>query len=123
MATTVDALRLRLVMGREHWNVPQQYGGDGWQMWHKNDKGSVIVSTADWDDHGEWTHASIAWADRLPTYEDLALLHEAVWPDGFAYQVFAPPNRHVNFHQYALHLWGRTDGVNVLPDFGSGGMI
>lgn len=60
---------------------------------------------------------------EMPTYDDLCLLHRAVFKDGYAYQVFAPPSRHVNIHQYALHLWGRSDGKPVLPEFGCEGTI
>ena len=46
-----------------------------------------------------------------------------MFPEGWAYQVFAPPWAHINIHPNALHLWGRLDGANVLPDFGSWGTI
>lgn len=109
-------------MGRKQWNAPEPFGPDGWQMLHKSGKGSVLVTTADHDGN-EWTHASIAWTDRLPTYYELSQLHEAVWPEGFAYQVFPAPDQHINIHQFALHLWGLADGKNVLPDFGIHGTI
>jgi hypothetical protein len=85
--------------------------------------GSVIVTQAS---HGaaEWVHASIARERHMPTYADLARLHEAVFGSRrFAYQVFASADRHVNIHARALHLWGRADGRNVLPDFGAEGTI
>ena len=46
-----------------------------------------------------------------------------VFAPGFAYQVFAPPTRHVNIHEHALHLWGRVDGKSITPDFGAFGTI
>jgi hypothetical protein len=86
--------------------------------------GSVIVSTALQDDGHEWTHASWAYDERLPTYEELALLRTAVWGStGWAFQVFAPPASHVNLHAYALHLWGRVDGANPFPNFGASGSV
>lgn len=122
MSATVDGLRLRRMMGKGLWGVPTPFGPDGWRMitlgtgsvW-----GSVIVTTSDvpGDPH-EWTHASISWTDRLPTYAELCRLKEAVWGgDGYAYQVFAPASEHVNIHEFALHLWGRADGAPVLPEF------
>jgi hypothetical protein len=84
---------------------------------------TIIVTRADHDGFGEWLHASIARHERLPSYMDLTRLHRAVWPEGFAYQVFASLGRHVSIHKHALHLWGRADGANVLPDFGKFGTI
>ena len=49
-------------------------------------------------------------------------MHRAVFP-GYAYQVFAPPESHVNIHGNALHLWGRADGKPILPEFGDMGTI
>jgi hypothetical protein len=56
----------------------------------------------------------------VPDYADLKLLHTAVFADGWAYQVFAPPVKHVNIHEHVLHLFGRLDGSPVLPDFTCG---
>lgn len=85
--------------------------------------GSIIVTQAA-HDGDEWIHASIARANRMPTYDDLCTLKEAVWgPEGEAYQAFVSASRHVNIHPNALHLWGRADGSRVLPEFGAGGSI
>lgn len=85
--------------------------------------GSVIVTQAE-HDGTEWLHASIAWMNHTPTYADLAVLKTGVFgPGRFAYQVFPAASEHVNIHPHALHLWGRADGVNVLPAFGAGGTI
>jgi hypothetical protein len=119
MATSVNALRIRRVLGRGNWSTPSPHGPDGWSMVELNGQASVIVSVADHGDD-EWIHASIARPDRMPSYDDLKLLHAAVFGDGWAYQVFAPPSDHVNIHKHALHLWGRLDGAAVLPDFTDG---
>jgi hypothetical protein len=123
LGTSIDALRLRAVMGRDAWAVPEPFGSDGWVMARRDGAGSVIVTCASVDG-AEWLHASIAGRDRLPTYHDLVRLHHAVWGTrGYAFQVFAPTKRHVNIHEHALHLWGRLDGVSPLPDFGMYGTI
>ncbi len=81
-------------------------------------KGAIIVSQADHDDV-EWLHASIAFTERMPTYEELAILHRAVFGrKRYSYQLFVPESSHVNIHAHALHLWGRVDGKPALPDFG-----
>ena len=89
--------------------------------------GSIIVSQSDWPERPgeEWLHASIARDDRMPSYADLTALHKAVFGARYAYQVFAPPSRHVNIHPNALHLWGRVDDGDgrILPDFGTAGTI
>lgn len=110
----VDGLRLRRVMGRKIWAVPERFG-PGWAMRNAVVDGSVIVTIAPDDDGVEWVHASIAYRHRLPTYDELCQLHRAVFGDGFAYQQFVPPELHVSIHEHALHLWGRADGKPVLP--------
>jgi len=125
MPTTTNALQIRKRLGREGWGVPEPFGSDGWRLVHKTGRGSVIVSTANhWG--REWTHASMAWQDHVPSYNDLVDLHHAVWgSEGWAMQVFAPRTEHVNIHEYALHLWGPADGVRPdgIPDFGRLGTI
>lgn len=83
----------------------------------------VIGSAAPWEGV-EWIHASIAHRDRDPSYAELTALHAAVFGrERYSFQVFAPADRHVNIFAHALHLWGRADGVNPLPDFGAFGTI
>lgn len=122
MPTTVDGLRLRRVLGRATWRVPERFGPDGWSMDSLDQDSRVIVSVADFDG-SEWIHASISHPDRMPTYDDLVLLHEAAFRDGWAYQVFAPAEHHVNIHAHVLHLWGRVDGKAAMPNFGAMGTI
>jgi hypothetical protein len=122
---TVDGLRLRKIMGRYGWCAPARYGVDGWMMRRYDRTGSLLVSTSTYPDTPFlWTHASIAYNDHLPTYKDLVQLHRAVWGDtGWAYQVFTPTADHIDIHEHALHLFGRADGVRVLPDFAQFGSI
>ena len=71
-----------------------------------------------------WLHASISWRDEIPSYEELALLHESVFGKARnSYQVFSAADRHVNFHPNSLHLWGLASGDRALPDFGRYGMV
>lgn len=95
------------------------FGPDGWRFDNLNGRSSVIVTVAD-AEGDDWIHASIAHRDHMPSYSDLKLLHAAVFGNRWAYQVFAPPDEHVNIHSFALHLWGRLDGAPVLPDFTNG---
>lgn len=122
-AGSIDALAVRRRLGRRDWAPPQPYGPDGWSLLRRGGDGSVLVSAAVMGDGHEWVHASMTRAARVPSYEDLVALHAAVFADGWAYQVFAPPARHVNRHAFALHLWGRLDGAPVLPEFALDGCI
>ena len=129
MTSSMDPLRIRRVLGRDKWAVPEEMGPDGWLFLGANEShpGRVIVTCSDMamvpgGDRTEWLHASIS-RPEMPTYEDMTLLHRAVFGKGYAYQVFAPPSDHVNIHATALHLWGRLDGKPVLPEFGALGTI
>lgn len=129
----VNILDVRRRLGRERWGVPFElaiYGlddGSSWVVPHLLEPMRILVSHAPIEtaesDSEPWIHASIAHRDRMPTYDELAAMHRAVWPTGWAYQVFAPPAEHVNIHDHALHLWGRPDGRALLPNFGAQGTI
>lgn len=115
-ATSFRPLEIRRRLGRGDWSTPTPFGPDGWRYVELAGRSSVIVSCAPCDGD-DWVHASIARPDRMPDYADLTLLHAAVFGDGWAYQVFAPPSDHVNIHERALHLFGKLDGSPALPDF------
>jgi hypothetical protein len=114
-----NPLRIRKVLGRVVWGPPIPFGPDGWRFDRAERTGSVIVTCAP-KDGLDWVHASIAYPTHMPGYEDLKTLHRAVFGNGWAYQVFAPPSDHINIHNFALHLFGRLDGKPVLPDFTEG---
>jgi hypothetical protein len=114
--TTIDALKIRRRLGRDTWEPPTEFGPDGWVFLNRSRRQSLIVTAADRDDI-EWTHASLAGISELPTYLNLREVHSAVWGEhGYSYQAFVPLALHVNIHPYALHLWGRSDGLPVLPE-------
>ena len=111
-------------------NRPQPYGPGGFGIvlgWPRGKgrvrkSGSVLVTVAD-HDGAWWIHASMQREDRMPSYDDLATLHYAVFGDRWAYQLFAPPEHHVNLHPRCLHLWGLESGEAILPNFGAEGTI
>jgi hypothetical protein len=126
VTASINGVELWRKLGTHRWAVPKAWGPDGWMLQAKNGDGIVIVTVAPPpipdDQEADWIHASIS-RKTMPTYGDLAKLHQAVWPDGWAYQMFAPPSEHVNIHERALHLWGRLDGSPVMPNFGVYGTI
>lgn len=94
--------------------------------------GSLIVTQFSLDGQrddpaGEWLHASLAWAARTPSHDEMRMLHRAVFGRRrWAYHVHAPADRYVDGtgttpvgpgHEHALHLWGRVDGSPAMPDF------
>lgn len=120
MASNVDALAIRRGL-QEHdpgWGAPVPFGPDGWAFVHHDRHASCIVSSAVMPDGTEWVHASITAGTTEAAYAALKTLHRAVWgTTGWAYQVFAPPQDHINLHANCLHLFGRLDGKPELPDF------
>lgn len=106
-------------------SLPDDWSGDGYKLRHLATQTTLIVSAARWDRGDVWVHASISHPAEVPTYDELCMVHRAVFGDRWAYQVFAPPARHVNYHDYCLHLWGRDgdEAGRVLPDFGRWGVI
>lgn len=123
MAELVNGLRIRKRLGRDKWRAPNMFGPDGFYYLPMDPgTGKVIVTGMDRDGMG-WIHASIS-RPVLPSYDDLVMLHSAIWgADGYSYQVFAPADKHVNIHERTLHLWGLADGSPVLPDFAEFGTI
>ena len=113
--SSLDALQIRRRLGRGDWSTPVPFGSDGWMVERLDGTARILVSVASCDG-ADWIHASIA-RPEMPSYADLRLMHAAVFGDGWAYQVFAPPADHVDLHRTALHLFGRLDGAPGLPDF------
>jgi hypothetical protein len=113
---SINAITVRRVLGRHEWSRPEMFGPDGW-VFRRHDRSASVIVTVACHDGADWIHASIAGRDTMPSYEDLKLLHRAVFGEWWAYQVFAPPSQHVNIHENALHLWGRLDRKAVLPLF------
>lgn len=115
----IDGLRLRKIFGRHEWLPPEPWG-TGWAMASRRGFDSILATAAELDGR-VIIHASMTRADRLPSYDDLVLLHRATWcdgrhPDGHAYLCFVPPAEHVNIHPRALHLYGYRDGSRMVPD-------
>lgn len=120
----LNALAIRRALDPAVFGPPMPLGTDSWAFNRKDQQGRVIVSVSPYPDDGDlWIHASISWRDHMPSYEDLKMLHGAVFGDRWAYQVFVPAAKHYNHHEWCLHLWGRLDGARVLPDFAPGGTV
>lgn len=102
------------------WRIAE-YGADGFKaIWWKRQL-SLMVSGAVEGDGRRWIHLSVAGRDRLPTWDELVEVRDALFGrETQAIQVLAPSSRHVNIHPFCLHLWIGVDG-DGLPDFTRGG--
>lgn len=70
-----------------------------------------------------WLHLSVSLKKRMPTYEELKLVKKIfIGPDRQAIQLFPREVKHINIHEYCLHLWCCVEG-DGLPDFGRWGTI
>lgn len=84
---------------------------------------AVILSGAVELDGRRWIHVSVSRRDRVPSYEDLALIKRVfIGRDKRALQLFVPEAEHVNVHRFCLHLWHCLDG-DGLPDFRAQGQV
>lgn len=121
ISTSFNILAIRRTLGLDRFLPPEEFGPDGWRLVGTERTESVILSAFRLaDDDTDWIHASWAGPGRVPSYEEMILLHRAVWGDtGYSYQVQAPVAQHINIHPNALHIWGRRDGKSILPEFGS----
>jgi hypothetical protein len=128
-----DRLDVRMMHKRlgQYWSEPEPLvidgveGEDSWLFVGPGGAKMIVSYDQDSEPGVEWIHASMSYEGdyRLPSYMDLKRMHAAVFGDGHAYQVFVPPQNHINIRNNVLHLWGRVDGKPVLPDFGWQGMI
>lgn len=130
MSLYLNPAQIRRTLGRKEWSAAIPFGPEGFRFDRMTDDGRpasrviVTVATAPGSGSQEWIHASISHADHMPSYEELVVLHKAVWgTEGWAYQCFAPIDDHVNISQWVLHLWGLPDGRPALPNFGANGTI
>ena len=102
------------------WNILQPFG-DGNAYQHRAGL-RVIVTTADFPDGRDWMHISVSRKDRLPNWDDLKLVKNTFAGEKrYAYQVFPPTDKHVNIHEFCMHLYVPLTGEPPLPDFTRGG--
>ncbi len=94
----------------------------GQQLFLRRD-GLKVIFTADRYWGKTWLHVSMSRQKRLPSYEDMTDVKALfIGRDRQALQIFPPASKHVNIHNYCLHLWCALEG-DGLPDFGQDGTI
>lgn len=78
-----------------------------------------VITSLEAHDGETWLHVSLARPNRMPTYEDMALVKRLfIGSDKLAVQLFVAAKDHVNIHPYCLHLW-HSPSLR-LPDFTRG---
>ncbi|MFA6843466.1 MAG: hypothetical protein WCR33_03600 [Bacilli bacterium] len=89
------------------------------KAYRSSDGMTVIVSSSIEKDGKEWKHVSFARKNRMPSYQDMALVKAIFIGEEFdACMVLPKKEKHVNIHNFCLHLF--TTKEWPLPDFTQG---
>jgi hypothetical protein len=84
--------------------------------------GLILASVATYE-HQVWYHVSFSLKDKVPTYEQMMFVKEAMFsPSNKVIQVLPARSEHYNLHLDCLHLWTCLEG-DRLPDFRTLGMV
>lgn len=71
----------------------------------------VIASAGD-----GWEHVSVSRRNRPPNWAEMCAVKNLFFhPHETVMQLHVPPDEHVNFHPYCLHLWRPIDGSIPRP--------
>jgi hypothetical protein len=129
-AAWADALRLPHGWRATRRGDLQAAGLDGLRTFEHVDGRRVIGTVArhamDGVPEGRlWLHVSVSRRKYIPSYADVADVKRVfVGDQRQAVQVFPRADRHVNLHEFCLHLWACLDPAgDGLPDFGKDGTI
>ena len=77
------------------------------------------TEAGEYDDGKEWLHVSVSRKSKLPTYEELTRIkRDFIGDDKKAVFVLPEKEKHINLHNYCLHLFYSAE--NPLPDFTAG---
>lgn len=60
-----------------------------------------------------WEHVSVSLPSRCPLWPEMCYIKELFFePHETVMQLHVPPEDHINFHPYCLHLW-RPIGIEI----------
>lgn len=84
--------------------------------WRRQD--ALVFLEPEHHDGADWWHLSMSKPKALPTWGELCRAKD-LWlgPAAHAVQVLSAADEHVSVHPFCLHLWARTDGSRIVPDF------
>ncbi len=68
---------------------------------------------------GGWDHVSVSFANRTPTWEEMAEIKKLFFrPEETAWQYHPMESEYVNNHPYCLHIWRhQKDGMPLPPSW------
>lgn len=70
----------------------------------------------------DFEHVSVSLPVRCPTWEEMDFIKRLFWDDQeCVMQLHVPRSRHVNEHQYCLHLWRPLNAEIPMPAIGTVG--
>jgi hypothetical protein len=99
--------------------VAEQADGQAWQRPVAGAPFTAIWSLARATDGRLWLHASASHRQRLPSWDEMAMVKRLlVGPERWACQLHPPEAAYVNLHSRVLHVWAPWDPAAwPLPDF------
>jgi hypothetical protein len=81
--------------------------------------GELRIIASDGQCGEKWEHVSVSLADRTPTWDELCLVKDLFWgPEETVIQIHPPRSKHINFHNFCLHLWRLRGFKQPLPPMG-----
>jgi hypothetical protein len=117
---------MKTLLGHELPNsfmLVDRFGPSGWIYRYKSGMKIIETTSPVPDSDQEWHHLSMSYPTKLPTYDEMKLMKAIFVGDAYtSMQFFPSKSRHVNIHDYCLHLWTPLD-YDVTPDFGKEGTI
>ncbi len=63
-----------------------------------------------------WEHVSVAYANKLPSWDEMCKIKSLFWNDNECVVQYHPPkSEYVNNHPYCLHLWKQIGKEFPIP--------
>lgn len=88
---------------------------NAWARVQKN-KSALWASVIASNDENGMEHASVAFKDRCPTWEEMCIVKDIFWrEDEACIQLHPMKSEYVNFHETCLHIWRMKDAADGWP--------
>src|SRR5262245_34393858 len=103
-----DLAKLHITYG-----IPDMIGEEGgaFSVTVRGQRLTVIAS------HGlGWDHVSVSTPHRCPTWDEMEAIKRIFFEEHeTAMQLHVPPDDHISFHPYTLHMWRPHEGEIPRP--------
>jgi hypothetical protein len=88
--------------------------GGAFAVYSKTDPSTLLRIIA--SNGGGWDHVSVSTDHRCPTWDEMSQVHRMFFlPTEVALQLHVPEDKHINLHNYTLHLWRNQRQAIELP--------